>query len=266
MTFLRVALLHLAPIAGAVAHNRRLVEMAVERAASAGAEWIVTPELVISGYTFAKQIGTDWILPHDDEWLQGFCARVRELRGTMFLGQPERDGVTGRLHNSVVVIAPNGEIIRRQHKRNTLSIGAQSWSSSGDQSKPIAVTTDLQVGILICADAYPPNFAAELHEQGAQFLISCAAWAQGMHGPEGEWEARTRETGLPLFVCNRTGIDPTLDFTNAKSAVVYGGECLKTFHAPDSAIFVFDWGVTNKVLANVLEPIYLEEQTKRMIA
>ena len=37
---LRIALLHLAPIAGAVAHNRRLVEAAVAAAAGAGAEWM----------------------------------------------------------------------------------------------------------------------------------------------------------------------------------------------------------------------------------
>ena len=37
--------------------------------------------------------------------------------------------------------------------------------------------------------------------------------------PNGEWERCSRETGLPLLVCNRTGIDRTLRFTAAESLV-----------------------------------------------
>ena len=61
--FLRIALLHLAPIPGDLAHNRRLVETAITIAAGLGAVWIITPELCICGYSFADQIGTKWILP-----------------------------------------------------------------------------------------------------------------------------------------------------------------------------------------------------------
>jgi hypothetical protein len=60
---LRVALLHLAPYPGDLAYNRRLVETAVTTAAGSGAAWILTPELCISGYACADEIGTDWIVP-----------------------------------------------------------------------------------------------------------------------------------------------------------------------------------------------------------
>lgn len=66
---LRIALLHLAPLAGDLAYNQRLVETAVTTAAGLGAAWILTPELCICGYTFADQIGTDWILPQPDLWM-----------------------------------------------------------------------------------------------------------------------------------------------------------------------------------------------------
>lgn len=65
---LRIALLHLAPIPGDLAHNRRLVETAIATAAGLGAAWIITPELCICGYSFADQIGTEWILPQPDPW------------------------------------------------------------------------------------------------------------------------------------------------------------------------------------------------------
>lgn len=88
MPLLRVAIAHLAPIAGDLPHNRRMVERAVTQSAKAGAEWIITPELVISGYSFVKLIGTDWILPQPDAWMTEFCARVRELGVTVFWDTP----------------------------------------------------------------------------------------------------------------------------------------------------------------------------------
>ena len=50
----RIALLHLAPIPGDVAHNRRLVEAAVAAAAADDARWVVTPEFCVTGFTFAS--------------------------------------------------------------------------------------------------------------------------------------------------------------------------------------------------------------------
>lgn len=48
---LRIALAHLAPTPGDLAHNRQLVETAITTAARVGTHWIVTPELIIPGYT-----------------------------------------------------------------------------------------------------------------------------------------------------------------------------------------------------------------------
>ena len=78
---LRIALLHLAPVPAAVADNRNLVEEAIVAAAKAGADWIVTPELVTTGYTFADQIGTDWILPQPDPWMAGICRARGPIAG-----------------------------------------------------------------------------------------------------------------------------------------------------------------------------------------
>src|SRR4030095_13384653 len=59
-----VALLHLAPRPGDVAGNTRMVEDAVRRAAASGARFVVTPELVVSGYGFRDAIRTGGIRRH----------------------------------------------------------------------------------------------------------------------------------------------------------------------------------------------------------
>jgi len=97
------------------------------------------------------------------------------------------------------------------------------------------------VGVLICADAYSPGIARSLKAQGAQLLVSSAAWAPGFHGPNGEWEQCTRDTGLALLVCNRTGPDRTLSFTDAESVIVKDGQRLLSFQAERSAVVTIDW-------------------------
>ena len=217
---LRIALLQLAPIPGDLVSNRQLVETAVTTAAGLGAQWILTPELCICGYTFADQIGTEWILPQPDSWMKEFCQLVAQLNVTVFLSHPERDSRTTKLHNSVFVIGADGAILGKHRKINTLRVGAEAWSSPGEHVAPILIPPIGHVGVLICADAYSPGIAQSLRTQGAQLLVSSAAWAPGLHGPNGEWERCTHNTGLSLLVCNRTGSDRTLNFIEAESVIV----------------------------------------------
>jgi N-carbamoylputrescine amidase len=238
---LRIALLHLAPVPGNLTANRRLLARAVETAAAGRADWILTPELCTCGYAFSEVIGTDWIGPQPDEWMQSFCGLTARLGVTVFLSHPEQDPRTRKRHNTVFVIGPDGSILGRHRKIRTLATGAEAWSSPGQNPAPIAVPPIGRVGVLVCADAYPDWIAKKLKDKGARMLVSAAAWAPGLYGPEGEWERCSRDTGLPLLVCNRTGVDLTLDFSRAESVVVKDGRRLHSWSSASPALFLFDW-------------------------
>jgi len=93
----------------------------------------------------------------------------------------------------------------------------------------------------VCSDAYTQNIARALRFGGAQIYISPASWGPGIHGPNGEWEARTHETGLPLIVCNRTGAERTLEFWKAPSLIVANGERVLSHTSDQSAILTVEW-------------------------
>jgi omega-amidase len=230
-------------------YNRHLIETAITTAAGLGAAWIITPELCVCGYAFAEQIGTAWILPQPDPWMIQVCRLIAQRRVTVFLSHPERDQQSDKLHNTVFVIAANGSILGKHRKINTLRVGVESWSSPGHQVAPVPAEPFRRVGILICADAYSPGIAGRLKAQGARLLVSSAAWPPGFHGPNGEWEQCTRDTGLPLLVCNRTGADRPLNFTAAESVIVKDGQRLLTFGSERSAIFTIDWDLQTQTLA-----------------
>jgi predicted amidohydrolase len=249
LRLLRIALLHLAPLPGDLTHNRRLIEQAVTTAAGLDAAWIITPELSVCGYTFADRLGTKWILPPPDPWMTHLCRLAAKLRVTLFLSYPERDPDSQKLHNSLFVITPSGTIVGKHRKINTLRVGSEAWSSPGEQVAPVSVPPFNRVGMLICADASSPKICTSLKAQGAQFLVSSAAWAPGLHGPNGEWERCTRDTGLPLIVCNRTGPDRTLDFTGAQTVVVKDGQRLLSLSSEQSVIFSVEWDLQTQNLA-----------------
>jgi predicted amidohydrolase len=245
----RIALLHLAPVPGDLTQNRRLIERAITTAARSGAACIITPELCICGYTFTDTIGTDWIIPQPDPWMTRVCQLAASLQVSVFLSHPERDPQSNTLHNTVFVIASDGAIAGTHRKINTLKTGSESWSTPGGQVAPVPVQPFNHVGILICADAFSPGIARSLADQGACVLVSSAAWAPGFHGPNGEWERCTQDTGLPLLVCNRTGPDRTLDFTAAESVVIKDGERLLTLSSDRSTVFTVDWNLQRQNLA-----------------
>lgn len=250
----RVALLHISIEPGAVERNRYVLEEAVRCAAASGAQWIITPELAVCGLQFARIIGTDWIQPQPDAWMGRFCQLVKALKRTVFLSCPERD--SGRLYNSVFVVNSRGEIVGRHRKINVKS-DSLSWSSPGGAIAPVECD-GMKVGLLVCADVYTPDIAGMLKSKGAQVLVSPASWGPGIHEPNGEWEERTRETGLPLIVCNRTGAEKTLDFWKAPSLVVGNGRRLLSHTSEQSAVLIFDWNfITMTPLSTVYQTEYL---------
>lgn len=243
MTRGRIALLHLETVPGAIDRNRYVIVEAIKHAAALGAQWIVTPELAVCGLQFAQVVGSEWIQPQPDLWMQQVCKLARTLKRTVFLGCPEREG--RRFYNSVFVIGPMGEIVGQHRKINVVS-DSRSWSSPGDRVAPIECD-GIKVGVLVCSDAYTSDIARALRFEGAQMLVSPASWGPGLHGPNGEWEQRSHETGLPLIVCNRTGVEQTLDFWKAPSLVVKNGDRLLSHTSDRSAVLTFDWDFSDMV-------------------
>ena len=254
---MRISFLHLAPVTCDIDHNRKLVEEGVRTAAGIGARWVVTPELCISGYLFLDRIGTDWILPQPDDWMQGFCSLVKHLGLTVFLSHPERDPASDRMYNTVFVIDSSGKIAGKHRKVKALG-GAEAWSSPGWKISPVECD-GIKAGILICADAYKNDVAEVLKEKGAQILVSPVSWGPGHCGPDGEWEARSADTGLPILVCNRSGVEEgELDYQQAESVVAQHGRRLLEATCDRSVILSFDWDMaTMSLISEDFQRTYL---------
>lgn len=245
---LRLAMLHLNPQLGQLDENRALIERAMRTAAAQGAKWLITPELALTGYRFDTVIGVDWISHGPDKWTRNLQNVAAELGVHLFLGHLEKPVAQEHCFNTTFVIDNQGEIIGRHQKINTIPI-AEGWSKPGTLPIPIQVG-HYKVGVLICADAWPAVHAKALQCQGADLIVSPAIWPPGEYGPGDSWEKRSLETGLPLFVCNRTGVERDFDMRQGQSVVAWDGERLVTHRSEDSTIFFVDWLHTEKAVIN----------------
>lgn len=241
-----VALLHLAPRPGDIAHNKRMVEAAVRRASAGGARFIVTPELVVSGYGFRDLIGVDWIAGGQTALFAWAGDLARQASAFLLLGTPEADG---RLFNSQILFAPDGTRIGQHRKIMVLKVGSESWSTAGDKPTVMSVDGIGRVGLFICADMYSKRLVDETAAPGVDLLVSSAAWAPGHHGPSGEWETASAETGKPVLVCNRTGLD-SMDFSGSQSVAAVAGRIEWSFCSSGPAIILVDWHAQGRQLSN----------------
>ncbi len=254
MTETRISLLHLSLVPGALDTNLATIERGMSVAAAKASDWVIAPELTISGYQFIGEIGTSWIGVQPDRWMRRVCELARHHNIGIILGHVERDDA-GRLYNSAFLIGQDGAIVGRQRKINPV---AEAWAHPGERAIPLE-WDGLSLGILTCSDAYPAQIAADLHAAGAQLLICPCSWGPGLHGPNGEWEARSAETRLPLIVSNRTGRETTLTFCKAESLVIVNGQRLMARTSETSTVLTFDWNSAQMVpYSNQFEMTYLK--------
>ena len=234
---MKVAFLHIEPQAAKVDANRRLIERLILFAYKQGATWIVTPELCIPGYYFADVIGSDWIKPQPDEWMKRIMDLSSRLHLVIFLSCPERDESTGKCHNSLFAI-DKGKIVGKHRKIEVHPGAEESWSSPGAALEP-ATVNDTRVGMLICADTWDSKHGVVLSDKDADLLVVSTAWGH-KYPPLEHWKKLSSDTGLPVWVCNRTGRERNVDWTQAESMVIQNGQLLFKYSGKPS-LLLFDW-------------------------
>jgi len=240
MRKIKISLLHLLLQAGNISNNMRLIEEYVLKEAENGSQLIVTPELAVSGLQFKHLIGCDWISEQPNEWMKELAMKMKPYRTTVLIGSPEREGPF--LFNSVFVLGQEGKIIGKQRKFNSI---IDDWSSPGEEIEVFDLG-GVKIGIMICADAYIPSIADKIYQKGAEIIVAPSSWGPGLYGPEGEWEQRSVQTGLPVFVCNRTGEDRSVSFWEAESAVILNGQKIFLHKSRESTVLTFEWNVEER--------------------
>jgi predicted amidohydrolase len=227
-----IAACQLAPTLGDPAANRDKVAAVVGQAVERGAELVVLPELVSSGYAFADRAEA-W--ESADEVAGPTLSAWRQLaadHGIVLVGGfCERSGKT--LFNSAAVVDPSG--VRVVYRKAHLWDRERLIFSAGDAAPPVIETSAGRLSTMICYDLEFPEWVRIPALAGAQLLVAPVNWPAAPI-PDGERpgevvrvQANASMNRLPIVACDRVADERGVAWvggtvvTDADGWVVAGG-------------------------------------------
>ena len=189
------------------------------RAREAGADLIVFPEMVDTGYSMPV------IQAHAAPWTTGFVPGLQEIARVFSIGiisgVSERDGAS--IYNSQVFVDQHGQIAAKYRKTHLYAVAPveeQRCFAAGDAFASFAVG-DLRLGFSICYDLrFPEMYRKLVVEQNVKAFIVSSAWPF----PRVEHfrilsVARAIENQSYAIVSNRVGKDDDLWFCGSSAII-----------------------------------------------
>lgn len=257
---IRVALAQVNPTVGAVSHNRALVAHWIERAKDGGADLVVFPELVLSGYPPDDLVFRSDFLEAAETELRILAQGVSEI--VALVGFPEMctrqhseavDPLSSPLSpiafNSLAVLR-DGEIsavYRKQVLPNYGVFDERRHFEPGGQNLVVDVA-GRSVGVTICEDIWIPDGpAVSAVDTGADLIVNCSAspFARGKSDArQGIVTARAKEVGVPVALCNMVGGQDELVFDGSSVVCLPDGESVSASMFEEDLLFAdLDQGV-----------------------
>lgn len=229
---MKLSLCPLNPTVGDLRHNRELIEGAVRDAVASGAELLVLPELVMTGYPPRDLLLQGGFIDDVMRTVERIASGVPDGL-TVLIGTPWRKGGSAMLTNSVVVAkgtARGGSIIERYDKRllpNYDVFDELRYFRPGD--RPVVIEVGgVKVGLAVCEDlwrgvdahtddryANAADPMAELKAAGAEIVAvpSASPFVRGKSVLQGRIIAQQCERlGIAIASVNQCGANDDLIF------------------------------------------------------
>jgi predicted amidohydrolase len=207
----RVVCEQIAPVIGDLAGNERLVLDVVGRDVRDGADVVVLPELVTSGYVFASaEEARSVAISRDDPFFDRLAAQLAGTEAIVVLGFCEL-AEEGALYNSAAVVSSSGvrSVYRKVHlwDRETLVF------TPGAALPPVVETVHGRIGVMVCYDLEFPEMPRAVALGGADLIAVPTNWPH-TEVPTGERppeiihaQAAARANGVFIACCDRTGVE-----------------------------------------------------------
>lgn len=208
-----------------------------------GARFVLNPELSLTGYSFRnREEALAKSHTVNDAAVQCYADLARTHQAWVGVGFVERSPDSGLLYNSYVVFREDGEQACLYRKIQT----ELRWATPGNPNQQTTFSTPWGcMGLLICADSYQGLLARKTVLEGARLLLIPANWPRASLDPRQLWQARARENGVFVAVCNRTGKEPNIDFSSSESCVFSPeGDTVFVGSSENSRLFTADIALT----------------------
>jgi 5-aminopentanamidase len=223
----RVACQQLAPTLGDLGANRALARDAIREAVDAGADVVVLPELITSGYMFeSPEESAAAAITTDHEILREWAAEAAGADIVLIGGFCER-GDDGEVYNSAVALDAGG--LRAVYRKLHLWDREKLVFTAGAEPPPVIETRVGRISVVICYDLEFPELTRSVALRGAQLLAVPTNWPL-VPRPEGERPpevviamAAARVNRMAVACADRLGTERGQEWTGGASIVGVDG-------------------------------------------
>ena len=239
-----VSCLQLAPLAGNLAANKAMSCAALESALAAGAQVVVLPELVTSGYMFESMEEARSTAIGPDDALFGTWSSLAADRGAVVIGGFCEPAPDGGVYNSAVVVDGTG--VRAVYRKIHLWDTEKNFFTPGPAAPPIVETAYGRIAVVICYDLEFPELTRSVALRGADLLAVPTNWPlvdrpAGERPPEVQIGiAAARVNKMAIACADRVGTERGQEWTGGTTIISESGWVLATAGDADIATAELD--------------------------
>jgi NAD+ synthase (glutamine-hydrolysing) len=209
---MKIAISQINATVGDISGNAAKILDFANRAKTAGASLVITPELALCGYPPEDLL---FRVDFRQGCEQALVRLAEQASGiSLLVGHPHVKN--GHLYNAASLLE-NGKIVATYHKQclpNYSVFDEERYFEAGNDAL-VFNHQGTKFGVMICADGWEPAPALKAKQAGAEFLLSLNASPYHMDKLETRYEVlkeRATETGLPIIYCNLVGGQDELVF------------------------------------------------------
>ena len=250
---MKIALAQLNPTVGDLSGNRKLVEEAIHESIERGADLLVCPELVLTGYPPMDLLGRDGFVESALRELDALVEHSHRISIALGVPLPVEGYGPQRLTNSAVLLA-GGRMVGRQAKTLLPAYDVfdeRRYFVPADTREVTSLDRpDLgPIGLAVCEDAwwqeldYPVDPVADLVGAGARLVLNLSAspWHVGKGEQRRDLFSRlAREHGVPICFVNQVGGNDELIFDGGSFVVDARGEEIASLPQFEAGLAVVD--------------------------
>ncbi len=248
---MRVAIAQVNPTVGALGENRKLVEQAADRAAAAGADLVVLPEMVLTGYPPMDLLERDGFVSDQLRELEALERSSRKVAIALGAVLPRPEGRPKQLSNAALLLA-GGKRVAVQAKTLLPSYDVfdeKRYFAPAEKRELSQLPGHGPVGLCVCEDTwvetrpYAENPVQDLARAGASVILNASASPWHVQKPRARREmlARLAATNdVPIVFVNQVGGNDGLVFDGASFAVDPSGRVHAQLPMFEEGFGVFD--------------------------
>lgn len=219
------------------AANRADIELALGRCAPAAGDFVILPELCETGFTMRS----DFAAQGDSvEWGSNL-ARSKSIFVQCGIA---RRSAAGTICNTATVFAPDGSQVGQYSKVFLFSLSREDQFYCPGQGAVVLECAGIRIAPMICYDLRFPELWRHALLGGAEVFTLSACWPTlRLHQMHAMIASRAIENQAWVVACNRTGNEPSAQYSGGSTIVDFGG-ATKAICGSDASFISHDIDLT----------------------